>query len=55
MPFDFGIKDIIDILLVALMLYYIYRLMKGASVLRVHDVAAAVQVCKVVEATRSCE
>jgi dihydropteroate synthase len=30
-------------------------LMKGASVLRVHDVAAAVQVCKGVEATRSCE
>ena len=30
-------------------------LMKGTSVLRVHDVAAAVQVCKVVEATRSCE
>lgn len=30
-------------------------LMKGASVLRVHDVAAAVQVCKVVGATRSCE
>ena len=30
-------------------------LMKGASVLRVHDVAAAVQVCKVMEATRSCE
>ena len=29
-------------------------LMKGASVLRVHDVAAAVQVCKVVGATRSC-
>lgn len=29
-------------------------LMKGASVLRVHDVAAAVQVCKVVDATRSC-
>ena len=26
--FAFGIKDIIDILLVALMLYYIYRLMK---------------------------
>ena len=26
--FDFGIKDIIDIFLVALMLYYIYRLMK---------------------------
>ncbi|MDY4804450.1 MAG: TIGR00159 family protein, partial [Prevotella sp.] len=25
--FDFGIKDIIDIFLVALMLYYIYRLM----------------------------
>lgn len=30
-------------------------LLKGASVLRVHDVAAAVQVCKVVGATRSCE
>ena len=29
-------------------------LMKGASVLGVHDVAAAVQVCKVVGATRSC-
>ena len=28
MPFDFGIKDIIDILLVAFMLYYVYRLMK---------------------------
>ena len=25
---DFGIKDIIDIILVALLLYYIYRLMK---------------------------
>ena len=28
MFFEFGIKDIIDIVLVALMLYYIYRLMR---------------------------
>ena len=28
---DFGIKDAIDILLVALILYYIYRLMKQSS------------------------
>ena len=26
MPFNFGIKDVIDIVLVALLLYYIYRL-----------------------------
>jgi len=26
--FDFGIKDVIDILLFAVMLFYIYRLMK---------------------------
>lgn len=31
--FEFGIKDIIDILLVALMLYYIYRLMKNSGTL----------------------
>ncbi len=30
MFFEFGIKDIIDIVLVALMLYYIYRLMKAS-------------------------
>ena len=35
MPFDFGIKDTIDILLVALMLYYIYRLMKESRSLNV--------------------
>lgn len=35
MPFDFGIKDFIDILLVALMLYYIYRLMKESRSLNV--------------------
>ena len=35
MPFDFGIKDIIDILLVALMLYYVYRLMKESRSLSV--------------------
>lgn len=35
MPFEFGIKDIIDIILVALMLYYIYRLMKESRSLNV--------------------
>lgn len=35
MFFEFGIKDIIDIFLVALMLYYIYRLMKESSSLNV--------------------
>ncbi len=35
MFFDFGIKDIIDITLVALMLYYIYRLMKESRSLNV--------------------
>lgn len=30
---DFGIKDIIDILLVATMLYYLYRLMKNSGTL----------------------
>lgn len=30
---DFGIKDIIDILIVALMLYYLYRLMKNSGTL----------------------
>lgn len=28
---DFGVKDVIDILSVALILYYIYRLMKESS------------------------
>lgn len=35
MPFEFGIKDIIDIVLVALMLFYIYRLMKESRSLNV--------------------
>lgn len=35
MLFEFGIKDIIDIVLVALMLYYIYRLMKVSRSLNV--------------------
>lgn len=35
MFFTFGIKDIIDVLLVALMLYYIYRLMKESRSLNV--------------------
>ena len=35
MFFDFGIKDIIDILLVALLLYNIYRLMKESRSLNV--------------------
>ena len=33
--FEFGIKDIIDIVLVALMLYYLYRLMKESRSLNV--------------------
>ena len=35
MFFEFGIKDVIDIFLVALMLFYIYRLMKESSSLNV--------------------
>ena len=35
MFFEFGIKDIVDILLVALILYYIYRLMKESRSLNV--------------------
>ena len=35
MFFSFGIKDIIDILLVALMLYYLYRLMRESRSLNV--------------------
>ena len=35
MFFDFGLKDIIDIVLVALMLFYIYRLMKESRSLNV--------------------
>lgn len=35
MFFEFGLKDIIDIVLVALMLYYIYRLMKESRSLNV--------------------
>jgi uncharacterized protein (TIGR00159 family) len=33
--FEFGLKDIVDIVLVALMLYYIYRLMKESRSLNV--------------------
>ena len=35
MFFEFGIKDVIDIFLVALMLYYLYRLMKESRSLNV--------------------
>lgn len=35
MFFDFGIKDLIDIVLVALMLYYIYKLMRDSGSLNV--------------------
>lgn len=35
MFFEFGIKDIVDIVLVAMMLYYIYRLMKESRSLNV--------------------
>ena len=31
--FDFGIKDIVDILIVAVMLYYLYRLMRSSGTL----------------------
>ena len=30
---DFGIKDIIDILLVGLMLFYLYRMMRNSGTL----------------------
>ncbi|MDR0891828.1 MAG: diadenylate cyclase CdaA [Mediterranea sp.] len=35
MFFDFGVKDFIDILLVALLLYYTYRLMKASGSIKV--------------------
>ena len=35
MFFEFGIKDVVDILLVALMLYYIYRLMRESRSINV--------------------
>ena len=35
--FEFGIKDLIDILLVALLLYYVYKLMKESGSLSVFD------------------
>ena len=35
MFFEFGLKDIIDVLLVALMLYYVYRLMRDSRSLNV--------------------
>ena len=37
MLFEFGLKDVIDILLVALMLYYIYRLMRESRSLNVFN------------------
>jgi len=37
MFFEFGIKDLIDILLVALMLFYIYRLMRDSRSLNVFN------------------
>ena len=35
MPFDFGLKDAIDIILVALILYYLYKLMKESRSLNI--------------------
>ena len=32
---DFGIKDIIDIILVALLLYYLYRVMKKSGTINI--------------------
>ena len=35
MFFEFGIKDFIDILLVAFLLYYVYKLMKASGSIKV--------------------
>lgn len=35
MPIDFGIKDIFDIVLVALLLFYVYRLMKESGTINI--------------------
>ena len=35
MPFSFGVKDLVDIILVSLMLYYLYRLMRESRSLNV--------------------
>ena len=48
MFFDFGIKDIIDILLVALLLYNIYRLMKESRSLNVFIGIMVFVVCAVI-------
>ena len=54
MFFEFGIKDFIDILLVAFVLYGTtvldtVALMKGAHILRVHDVREAVEAVRITE------
>ena len=33
--FEFGLKDVIDIVLVALLLYYVYKLMKVSGSIRI--------------------
>ena len=38
---SFGIKDIVDILIVALMLYYLYRLMKNSGTLSLGSLTVA--------------
>ena len=38
MFFEFGIKDFIDILLVAFLLYYVYKLMKASGSLQMKGV-----------------
>ena len=35
---DFNILDIIDIVLVAMLLYYAYRLVKGTAAINIDDV-----------------
>ena len=35
MPFDFGIKDIIDVVLVALVFYYVFKMMKESRSLNI--------------------
>ncbi len=32
---NFGIKDIVDILIIALLLFYVYRMMKNLSLIHI--------------------
>ena len=41
MFFDIGIKDFIDVLLVAFLLYYTYKLMKASGSIKVFKIGRA--------------